>query len=115
MIVSLSVSFVKTIKTKSGIWLNLFLHLPLPILHQPLRRYRQQGVCCRVYGGFVVGWILIIVRSANTSRILSMEPIWVFRLRHKPGRSWARYDCVLEVRRHPSDPFIHPAQPSDDV
>ncbi len=39
MIVSLSVSFVKTIKTKSGIWLNLFLHLPLPILHQPLRRY----------------------------------------------------------------------------
>ena len=43
MIVSLSVSFVKTIKTKSGIWLNLFLHLPLPILHQPLRRYLLQS------------------------------------------------------------------------
>jgi len=38
----LSVSFVKTIKTKSGIWLNLFLHLPLPILHQPLRRYPRE-------------------------------------------------------------------------
>jgi len=36
----LSFSFVKTIKTKSGIRLNLFLHLALPILHQPLRRYR---------------------------------------------------------------------------
>jgi hypothetical protein len=41
MIVSLSFSFVKTIKTKSGIRLNLFLHLALPILHQPLRRYRS--------------------------------------------------------------------------
>ncbi|MDD3578954.1 MAG: hypothetical protein PHD87_07840 [Candidatus Cloacimonetes bacterium] len=33
-------SFVKTIKTKSGIRLNLFLHLAAPNLHQPLRHYR---------------------------------------------------------------------------
>ncbi|MCB5259054.1 MAG: hypothetical protein LHW48_01070, partial [Candidatus Cloacimonetes bacterium] len=41
MIFSLSCRFlVKTIKTKCGIRLNLFLHLALPILHQPLRHYR---------------------------------------------------------------------------
>jgi hypothetical protein len=51
MIVSLSFSFVKTIKTKSGIRLNLFLHLALPILHQPLRRYLSKGQNRKIKSG----------------------------------------------------------------
>jgi len=37
----LSFSFVKTIKTMSGIRLNLFLQLQQPNLHQPLRHYQK--------------------------------------------------------------------------
>ena len=36
----MEIKFFKIIKTKCGIRLNLFLHLALPILHQPLRHYR---------------------------------------------------------------------------
>ena len=50
MIFSLFFSYwIKTIKTMSGIRLNLFLHLADSNLHQPLRHYHSFTFVTHVY------------------------------------------------------------------